>query len=208
MPSIHSIFYAISPIFRRKRMALFFSTFKLDDRTKVLDLGGLPGTWNAQPGDFPVIFLNLQPHPTTNPRFKNLVGNVLSVPFPDRSFDLAFSNSVIEHLGSWENQQIFAREVTRIAPRYWVQTPARSFFIEPHLVAPFIHYLPKALQRLLLRRFTLWGWLAKPTPEQVAHFLAEVRLLNYSEIKSLFPDCKIIKERFFGLTKSYIAIKN
>ena len=188
-------------------MALFFASFKLDDQTKVLDMGGLPGTWLTQPGNFPVVQVNLDPHPTTSQRLTLIKGDATHLPFPDLSFDVAFSNSVIEHLGNWENQQAFAREALRVAQRVWIQTPARLFPIEPHLLAPFVHYLPKSVQQRLLRWFTLWGWLNRPTPREVAAFLAEVRLLSYAEMKSLFPGCKIIKERFFGLTKSYIAVK-
>ncbi len=35
----------------------------------------------------------------------------------------------------------------------------------------------------------------------------EIRLLTFKEMKSLFPDCEIIKERFLFFTKSYIAVR-
>lgn len=38
-------------------------------------------------------------------------------------------------------------------------------------------------------------------------FLDEVRLLTFAEMKLLFPDCTILRERFLGLTKSYIAVR-
>jgi len=95
-----------------------------------------------------------------------------------------------------------------MAPKYWIQTPARSFPIEPHLITLFIHYLPKSLQQRLIRWFTVWGWMTKPSAEKVSVFLEEVRLLTYKEMRALFPDGKIIRERFLGLTKSYIALKN
>jgi hypothetical protein len=151
--------------------------------------------------------INLEPHPTQDARITSIKGDVLELTYPDRSFDIVFSNSLIEHLGNWENQQTFAREAARMAPKLWIQTPSRWFPIEPHLIAPLVHYLPKSFQRHLLRWGTVWGWLNKPNRQQVAEFLAEVRLLSYREMKLLFPECKIIKERFFGLTKSYIAVK-
>ena len=208
MANIHSIFAKISPLFRRKRMALFFSRFKPDEQTKLLDLGGLPGTWTGHPGNFPIVLVNLEPHPTTDPRFTTVNGNALHLPFPNQAFDIVFSNSLIEHLGTWENQQTFAQEVSRLAPRCWIQTPARSFPIEPHLLTPFVHYFPKFVQQHLLRWFTLWGWMQRPSNQQVTAFLNEVRLLTHSEMKKLFPNCEIIREHFFGLTKSYIALKN
>jgi hypothetical protein len=44
-------------------------------------------------------------------------------------------------------------------------------------------------------------------PEVVHQIVDEVRLLTYSEMKQLFPDCVILKERVLGLTKSYIAVR-
>ena len=188
-------------------MAIFFSMFQPTDQTKVLDLGGLPETWLNQPGRFPIMLVNLEPHSTTDERFTTVKCDAVHLPFADQSFDIVFSNSLVEHLGNRENQQAFAREAARLAPKLWIQTPARWFPVEPHLIAPFVHYLPKTVQQRLLRWFTVWGWLNKPTRQQVAEFLAEVRLLSYQEMKFLFPDCKILKERFWGFTKSYIAIR-
>ena len=188
-------------------MAKFFSMLAPGEGTKILDLGGLAATWLHQPGNFAIVLVNLEPHPTQDARITSIKGDVLELTYPDRSFDIVFSNSLIEHLGNWENQQTFAREAARMAPKLWIQTPSRWFPIEPHLIAPLVHYLPKSFQRHLLRWGTVWGWLNKPNRQQVAEFLAEVRLLSYREMKLLFPECKIIKERFFGLTKSYIAVK-
>ena len=89
----------------------------------------------------------------------------------------------------------------------WIQTPAREFFIEPHLLTPFIHYLPRSVQARLLRYFTVWGLMTRPSPKEVAGFLDEVRLLTYREMQELFPDCQILRERFMGFTKSYVAVR-
>ena len=114
---------------------------------------------------------------------------------------------MIEHLGTLENQETFARECRRVGRRLWVQTPARSFFIEPHLLTPFIHYLPAGLQRRLIRNFSVWGLLTRPTARQLQDFMTEVRLLNRREMQGLFPDCQIVSEKIAGLVKSYIAVR-
>ena len=123
------------------------------------------------------------------------------------AFDIVFSNSVAEHLGTWADQQRFAAEIRRVGKAYWVQTPNRWFPFDPHLLALFVHYLPKAIQQHLLRYGTIWGLVIRPTRAQVAGFLAEVRLLTEREMRALFPDAQILVERFCGLNKSFIAVR-
>ena len=89
----------------------------------------------------------------------------------------------------------------------WVQTPARSFFFEPHLLAPFIHFLPLSWQRRLVRNFTLWGWITRPSQASVDRMLGELRLLDYAAFRELFSDCEIRRERFFGFTKAFVAVR-
>ncbi len=116
------------------------------------------------------------------------------LPFDDFAFDIAFSNSVIEHLSTWEVQTQFANEISRIAPNYFVQTPSKSFFFETHLLTPFIHWLPKNFQRPLMRNFTGWGIITRPSQEYCEKFLQELRLLNREEMKKLFPDPPLNKK--------------
>jgi hypothetical protein len=85
----------------------------------------------------------------------------------------------------------------------WIQTPAHCFPIEAHLLAPYIQYLPKRVQHRIVR----WTPRGLLTPDVVHGIVDEVRLLTYREVKLLFPDCRILRERVFGLTKSYIAVR-
>ena len=86
------------------------------------------------------------------------------LPYRPGAFDIAFSNSVIEHVGSFEEQTRFAEQLRRVATGVWVQTPARGFPLETHLLMPLIHYLPLRWQTRLVRNLTVWGWLTRPTP--------------------------------------------
>lgn len=208
--NIHAIYGRISPWFRRRRLARFRAALQPTEEMRILDVGGFPDCWPEHecPAHITTINLDQRTGFVATPRRRMLRGDGCALPFGNRSFDIVFSNSVIEHLGTWENQQQFAAEARRVGGRLWVQTPARWFFIEPHLITPFIHFLPTAWQRPLLRWFTVWGWLTKPTPAQVDAFLAEVRLLTRAEMQQLFPDCRIERERFLlCCTKSYIAVR-
>ena len=208
--NIHTIYNFVLPLFRRRRMRNFVKTFGSTSKTKILDVGGSPYNWKLIDIRSKITLLNLS-HPQKTKdeldRFRFVVGNGLELKYANSEFDICYSNSVIEHVGTYENQIKFAKEVQRVAQRIWVQTPARSFFIEPHLITPFIHFLPKSLQRNLLRNFTVWGWLGRPSQDRVDEFLAEVRLINFNEMKQLFPDCEIYVERFLGMPKAYIAVR-
>jgi len=208
----HEIIARISRIFRQRRTAEFLRRFKPLEQTRILDVGGLPRFWRDVPMKAHVTIINLSPlasHEadflTANQTF--VQADATKLPWADRSFDVVFSNSVIEHLGSWEKQMAFARECQRVGRSWWIQTPAREFPIEPHYAAPFLHWFSKPVQKKLLRRFSLWGWLARPCDAALDASLAELRLLKRSEFKILFPDCEIKTERLLGLRKSYVAFK-
>ena len=174
----------------------------------MLDVGGTVQTWTVELQDsakFPVTLANIRDYgPVDDGRLTPVVCDATNLPFADHAFDIAFSNSVIEHVGTWESQQVFASEVRRVAANIWVQTPARSFPIEAHLLAPYIQYLPKTLQHRIVR----WTPRGLLQPHVVHEIVDEVRLLTLREMKLLFPDCCILKERVLGLTKSYIAVRS
>jgi hypothetical protein len=114
---------------------------------------------------------------------------------------------VIEHVGRWGDQVAFARELRRVASRLYCQTPNRWFFVEPHLMAPFLHWLPRGIQRRTVRWLSVWGWMTKPDDDEVADFLREIRLMTRAELRRLFPDCRIERETFAGMTKSFLVVR-
>jgi len=207
---ISRVYGLFLPFFRRRRGRMFLDLMKPAAAERILDVGGYHWFWAMIECANTVVCLNLDipadPGPVPS-RFSYVKGDGTRLPYADGAFDIAFSNSVIEHLGTYENQVRFANEIRRVGRRYWVQTPNRRFFIEPHLVTPLIHFLPRAWQRRLLRWFTVWGLGTKPTPAQVDAFMEEIRLLTEAEMRALFPDAEIRSERFLGFKKSFIAIR-
>jgi hypothetical protein len=207
---IHSVYGLFLRPFRRRRMQAFQSSFRPGESTTILDVGGTPFNWELAGIRSQLTLLNLSPPEGVEAlpaNYRFVEGSGTQLEFADGAFDVAFSNSVIEHLASWERQRAFASEIRRAARGLWVQTPARGFPIEPHLITPFLHYLPLAWQRRLLRNFSVWGLIARPSREAVDDFLRQTRLLGYREMRELFPDCEIRRERFLGLTKSYVAVR-
>jgi hypothetical protein len=207
---IHSVYGFFLRPFRRRRMRAFQSSFRPTEGTTILDVGGTPFNWELAGIRSQLTLLNLSPpggFDTLPANYRFVEGSGTQLEFEQDAFDVVFSNSVIEHLASWEQQQAFAGEIRRVARGLWVQTPARGFPIEPHLMTPFLHYLPLAWQRRLLRNFSVWGLITRPSREAVDGFLSQTRLLGYREMRDLFPDCEIRRERFLGLTKSYVAVR-
>jgi ubiquinone/menaquinone biosynthesis C-methylase UbiE len=137
---------------------------------------------------------------------KTIVGDARNMQvFQDDEFDVVFSNSVIEHVGAYRDQELMAQEIMRVSKRYFIQTPNIYFPIEPHFVFPFFQFLPRELQVWLVTHAKL-GWYDLITDEKKAwEIVNEVRLLSKNEFVSIFPNADIYQEKFFGLTKSFIA---
>lgn len=186
-------------------MATFQRTFPLTPQTRILDVGGTALNWSLIAAQPRVTLLNL---PTDG--IANVVGDGRYLPFRDGSFDIVFSNSVIEHIASPADQQRFADEIRRTGRAYWVQTPDYRFPLEPHLVTPFLHWLPTGVRVAIARRFTFWSLIERPSQDRwefyIRHCAEEVRLLDAAELQAMFPEAQIIRERFMGLSKSLIAV--
>ncbi len=203
VPSLHR---PIARYFRSKRFRAFGRAFGITSATRILDLGGYEYYWSFFPQKPRVTIANLDPPKTRQAGFHWVIADARCLPFRDQAFDVVFANSIVEHVPGEPNRRAFAEEVRRVGRRYYVQTPSRWFPVEPHLMTPLIHYLPKRAQRPLLRYGTVWGLLARPTPEGCDAFLRDIDLLTEKEMRQLFPNAEIWKERFLGLTKSLIAV--
>jgi SAM-dependent methyltransferase len=198
--------------FRPGRLQLFYRLLSITPDTRVLDLGGGSYFWDlARTVGFPlprITVLNIRPAEAhARPYLYWVVGDARATPFEDFAFDIVFSNSLIEHLGDASSQKQFAHEVRRLAPNYFVQTPDKRFPIEPHLLAPFVHWFPESIRRPAIRNFTVWGLLNRPSSEKCEELAREIHLLSGPGMRSLFPDGQLIIERFMGLPKSVIAFR-
>lgn len=208
--NIHSIFDLFRPYFIRKRQEAFLKLMKPLDRERILDVGGDYSYWNAATecrSHIICLIFFTPPEPYDTKRFTYTRGDGRQLPYANKEYDIVFSNSTIEHVGTFEDQCKFASEIRRTGKRYWVQTPNKWFFVEPHLITPFIHYLPQRLQKKLIRYFTVWGLVTKPSQEQIDRFVASIRLLTRKEMKRLFPDGFLYEERWLFFVKSFVAYK-
>jgi hypothetical protein len=212
--NIHDLFQIIFKIWRNKRYNLFLNKIQPGPSDVLLDIGRNAYFWllHPQPVARIDIFnfkkIEFDESKAPNHRIKTIVGDCCNISMPDKSYDIVYSNSIIGHLGTWERQKQFASEARRIGKKLWIQEAAYECPIEPNYLTPFIHFLPHSVQRRLLRWFTVWGWLTRPSPERVNEAIEHVRLLRRSEMAELFPDCTIYTERLFGIfPKCHIAVR-
>jgi SAM-dependent methyltransferase len=176
---------------RERRHSLYRRAMapKLGDR--ILDVGcGMAGLAGFEPhADITGLDAANRPH---YPGRRFVRGDARALPFDPGSFEIAYSNSLVEHLDPTDRQR-FADEIRRVAVRYWIQSPNRYFPIEPHVLLPGFQFLPESARR------RLWGLGMPRTPYE------QIELLSAAELHRLFPDALILRERFAGLTKSLIA---
>ena len=146
--------------------------------------------------------------PDGAPEIHTLQGDARQLAMENQSYDIVFSNSVIEHVGDFQDQIKFAKEARRVGKRLWIQTPARSCPIEPHYLGPFIHWFPQSWHVPLARWASIRGLTKSASIEELSDIASNTRLLNKHEFESLFPDCDILTEKLlFIFPKSYIAIR-
>jgi|SRR6266545_2561766 len=195
---------------RRRMFQLFLESFQPGSTTTVLDVGVTCDTSSPESNYFEQMY----PHPhnivcvatedgshlmRTYPGLRyEQVHEGQPLPFRDREFDIAFSNAVLEHVGTRDAQRAFLREVCRVAKGFFVTTPNRWFPIEVHTGLPLLHHLPAPMFRGLIRntRYKFWA--------EEAH----LNLLGAREFGALFPEHlapTIRRVRLAGFTSNLVA---
>lgn len=203
--------------FRKRRFKLFLNL--LDSLAKshieILDVGGTVIFWEnmdfinlCERRKINITILNLTPQVSKYGFIETVIGDARDLTrFKDRQFDIAFSNSAIEHVGKYEDQKCMAQEIRRVGKRYFIQTPNYYFPIEPHFIFPFFQFFPFPLKVFLLRHFDIGCYKKTICRQEAVKRLEEIRLMRLGELKKLFPDAGIYKERVLGFTKSFVFYK-
>lgn len=196
--------------FRTKRMKDFLSAYPDLRNLSVLDVGGRPYIWKLIKKKYNIVpkslvLLNTEDEKKISQKdFYIEIGDGTKLHFVDNCFDLVFSNSVIEHVGSFRDMEKFASECMRVGKEIYIQTPCKYFFIEPHIVTLFIHFFPKSIYRkfvfLSLRYISL-----RNNTVQFYKIFDGINLLTATTFRRLFPEKKITFEKFIFLKKSMIA---
>lgn len=202
---------SLSNRMRSKRFRLFeHLTQAMPRPLRIIDLGGTPQFWEQRGWtdrqDVFITTVNLQPAVSRHANIRSVYGDVTDLSqYPDHSFDITFSNSVIEHLFMFDRQAAMAKEHKRLAPALWLQTPNYWFPIEPHFHVPGWQWMPLAARKAIIRRVRCG--LRGPCPDATLadRIVREIRLLTRHKLQRLFPEATIVPERFFGIVKSWVV---
>lgn len=195
--------------FRKRRGKLLKEIFPEIENYKILDIGGSENFWSS-------IGLNIKLKNITllniafsdfeqNDDLKKVIYNGTTIPYKLSSFDLVICNSVIEHI-KIKDRQKFADEVSRVSKRYFIQTPNYYFFIEPHFMLPFIHWLPKKYG-WLLSFISPWKLLSRANNSTHHNYFWNTNLLTKKELKKIFKNTNLISEYFLFMKKSLCLVK-
>lgn len=204
--------------FRRRRLRFFLQIVDQlaakRQMVEVIDIGGtqaywlgMEADWRDRPLRFTIVNLSVDEVPADD-RFTLIAGDACNLSqFSDHQFDIVHSNSVIEHVGQWSAIRAMAGEVRRLAPSYFLQTPNVWFPLEPHYRLAFYHWLPEQMRVAMLRRIRPNYFGDGFRMDKAMELVERINLLSVSQLRSLFPDARIERERVLGLTKSLIAIR-
>lgn len=207
----HKIAYSFSGKNRRKKFDYFMQVFQPDETTRILDVGAseqeFSPTDNLLEKLYPyqnnLTVLGVDPFDQFCQRYPEAEVHVYDgrvFPFADNSFDICWSNAVIEHVGDRQRQLLFLQEIKRVARNAFITTPNKYFPVEVHTRTPFLHFLPKRVFDGYLR-FVGKSWAAGDY----------MHLLSFSEIKRLLAESGIEhyhvqKNRMFGFTLDYMIL--
>lgn len=201
--------YTISKKSREEKFQFFLDTMQPTPTDSILDVGvndiEYSSTDNYLEKNYPlpqnitaVAHENLDHFRAQYPHIKAVIANGTQLSFADNSFDIGYSNAVIEHVGDKKQQQIFLSELARVSKRGFITTPNRHFPIEVHTRIPLLH--------LLLSKKHFDSFLKLIGKEWATGNY--MNLLSYTDLQQLFgaiPECQfeIHRHRFCGFTMTF-----
>jgi len=179
-------------------------------RIKLLDVGGTPEFWARCELDqerYELTILNIHPQQSPQENISCVVGDARDMSeYEDESFDAVISDSVIEHVGSREDQMAMAKEIQRVGGTLFLQTPNLWFPIETHFLMPWFQFYPVWLRVWILRHFGTGGYSKIPDKKKATEAVVRIKLFSKRRLRRFFPESTIERERILGLSNGFIVV--
>ena len=191
---------------REKRFQMFLELMRPAAQTRILNVGatgghtGLPeqleywyehkqrvtggGLFFEEASDYRASFPGVTP----------VVFDGCALPFADKSFDIVYSNAVLEHLPDRESVTRFAREIQRVGHGWFVSTPNRRYPVDPHYHLPLVQFLSQTSQKRLVTH------LGKVPYDHLD-------LLSRGDLQRLFPTSEVVGCRVTFYPETLIAYR-
>ena len=211
-----SVFSKLSQISRARKLALFNEIMGATKETKVLDVGAEvnPNSdkelqfidtyrWKDNLSAVNISTEHISIINKSYPEIKAVVCDACKLPWPDKYFDIVYSNAVIEHVGGFERQKAMAAEIMRVGKRWFVTTPNRWFPFEFHMRLPFVTWLP-GNGYLWIGNIVSYNHVRGKYRFGGKHI--DLWLMSARELQECFPDSKIIKQRVTIMAETLIAV--
>lgn len=184
---------------REQIVSLFINEFNLDKNSSIIDIG-VSKEEHESSNTFEKIYpytknitavseIDCKEIEKIYDGLKFVKADGKNLPFSNQTFDFAYSHAVIEHVGDFENQVKFIKELLRVSRKgIFITTPNRWHPIEFHTGLPLFHFFPQFVY------FKIYKILGKKN-------FANIDALNLLSKHKLEEICNIIGIKEFKIKK-------
>ena len=196
---------------RSRKLMQFYKFLKPKDNDKILEVGVANHEYSSvdnflikkypYPENITVLSIgDLSEFQKKYPAVKAITYDGKLFPFENKTFDITHSNAVIEHVGHFEEQRLFLKEIVRVSKRGMISTPNKYFPIEIHTRVPLLHLCPKNIfekyLNLIGKSWATGDYMNLLSKKEIDKLMKQTVVKNY----------KIIKNRFLGMTMTFSVI--
>lgn len=208
-----SIASRISKYNRERKYLQFVDKISFDETSKVLDVGFNDVEYSSvdnylekkYPYQKNITALGIQGSENFHknyPLATIILYNGDTFPFENKSFDICWSNAVIEHVGTYEKQLLFIKEMCRVSKKIFFTTPNRLFPIEIHTRTPFLHLISyKLFEKYLIligKKWATGNYMNLLSKKNIVELLDAANVSNY----------EIRRNKIVGFTIDFTIIIN
>ena len=135
---------------------------------------------------------------------KSIIENFSEYEIENFKSDLVVSNATIEHVGNYNNQKAMVSNMIKLSKKMVIiSTPYRYHPLEFHTKIPFIHWLPKKIHRMILKKFNLVFY----SKEENLNLLSRSDLSSFIKNEKIRSEFKYIKFLFLRSNLIFILKK-